>query len=177
MRRCIFSFFCVFLALASCSPRVYSGEQDVRAFESTSKSDSVRFMRLVDARMEAYLAQHMERAAELQQEIVRESFSNPDSTGRQHITERSTMRSIARSHTSAGSVAAQGSRMSSETDSIAVRDTAVLSEMEERIEETLGDGRPARRMPWYVFLASLAGAVIVGFILGLRGGKWISCKL
>lgn len=32
-------------------------------------------------------------------------------------------------------------------------------------------------MPWYVYVAGMIGALLVGFVLGVRGGRWIKMKL
>lgn len=168
MRRCIFSFFCVF-ALASCSPKVYSSAQDVRAFESGRQSDSVSLSRLVDSRLELYFEHHLERAAELQQETVTERLSDPDSTGRQWVEERSTTRSVARSQTTSGGVSSQSAQLIRQEDSTAVRDTASVSELETHEESSV---TPARKwLPWYVYVGALLVALVLGFILGLRRGR------
>lgn len=168
MRRCIFSFFCVF-ALASCSPKVYSGAQDVRAFESGRQTDSVSISRLVDSRLELYFEHHLKRAAELQQETVTERLSEPDSSGRQWVAERSTTRSVARSQTTAGGVSSQSARLVRQEDSTAVRDTASVAELETHEEASAAPAR--RRLPWYVCVGALLVALIVGFILGLWRGQ------
>lgn len=168
MRRCIFSFFCVF-ALASCSPKVYSGAQDVRAYDSGRQTDSVSISRLVDSRLELYFEHRLERAAELQQETVTERLSEPDSSGRQWVAERSTTRSVARSQMTAGGVSSQSAQLVRQEDSTAVRDTASVAELETHEEACAA---PARRwLPWYVYVGALLVALIVGFVLGLRRGR------
>lgn len=32
-------------------------------------------------------------------------------------------------------------------------------------------------MPWYVYVAALVGALLVGFAMAVRGGKWIKMRL
>ena len=172
MRRCIFSFFCVFLVLGSCSPKVYSGAQDVQAFQSSAASDSTRLERLVDERVEARLSQYLERHAELEQETVSERLSAPDSAGRQYVEERSTTRSVARSKTTAGSFSEQIGQTVQQTDSVVVRDTAAVAEIQEHQEDSAG---PARRpwMPWYVYVAGLVVAALIGLLLGIKLEKKI----
>lgn len=175
MRRCIFLIFCVFFALASCSPKVYSGVQEVRAFESTALSDSATLRRLVDERMEAYFERTMKKASELRQEIVRERLSDPDSSGRQYVLERSTTRSTARSSSVASSVSSRQEQIIQQTDSVAVRDSAVVAAVNEK-RETVVKGN--RAWPWYAYVAGLLVAVVIGFVMGLRGRKWraLQCK-
>ena len=166
MRRCIFSFFCVF-ALASCSPKVYSGVRETRAFQIAAASDSVRVASLVDARMEAYFGHYLERAAELRQETVREAFSEPDSAGKQYVTERSTTRSVASSQMSAGSFAQQSGRTVTQTDSVAVRDSSAVLEIQESVEETKGAPQKRGWGNFFVYLIGLIAAVLLGLIIGV----------
>lgn len=177
MQRCIFSFFCVFFcALVSCSPKIISGRQEARAYESASLMDSLQLRRLIDTRMEAYFEHYLSRAAELRQETVREQLSAPDSAGRQYVSERSTTRSVARSQTSAGMISGQSGQTVELSDSSSVHDMAAAAEMEIYEEKSSAVDAPAKKMRWFFYALSLLGAVIIGFILGLRGGKWISCR-
>lgn len=165
MRRCIFSFFCVFFVLASCSPKILSGKQDVQAFQSSAASDSTRLERLVDERVEARLSQYLERHAELEQETVSERLSAPDSAGRQYVEERSTTRSVARSKTTAGSVSEQASRTVQQTDSVAVRDSAAVAEIQEHQEENAGTQKRTNR--WQTFILCFAIGGLFGLFVGL----------
>ena len=175
MRKCIFSIFCVF-ALVSCSPKILSGKQDVSAFEQTAAIDSVQLRRIIDERMEAYFSSWMEKDAEQQSETVREVFSEPDSTGRQHVTERSTTVTSGRTRTTAQSNAAKAERTIQATDSVAVRDTSRVAELEEHKEQEIKGG--STWLPWYAYAAGLLVAVIIGIVLGVMGTrKWRSLCL
>ena len=167
MRKCIFSIFCVF-ALASCAPKIYSGVQDVSAFEQTAAIDSVQLRRIIEERVEAYVSRRLEQDAEMQSETVREVFSEPDSAGRQHVTERSTTVTSGRTRTTAQSSSAKAEQKIQVTDSLSVRDTSSVAEVEEHQEQEI-KGRTG--WPWYAYAAGLLIAVLVGFLFGLLGRK------
>lgn len=163
MRKCIFSIFCVF-ALVSCSPKILSGKQDISAFEQTAAIDSAQLRRIIDERMEAYFSSWMEKDAEQQSETVREVFSEPDSTGRQHVTERSTTRTSGRTRTTAQSSAGKAEQTIRVTDSLSVRDTSSVAELEEHQKQEI---KSHTGWAWYEYLAGLLVAAIIGLIIGL----------
>lgn len=175
MRKCIFSFFCVF-ALASCSPKIVSGVQEVRALETDRARDSVAVAHWIDERLSSWREQTVERTEENRTETVREIFSAPDTAGRQWVVERSTTRTEAGASTRAGSVTRQEHQAVERTDSVAVADTSRLEAAEIREEvEKRADSRAAF-LPWYVYLSALLMAVICGFLLGLRANKWRTAR-
>lgn len=171
MRQCIFSFFCVF-ALASCSPKIVSGVQEVRALETDRSRDSVAVARWVDERMNLWQERTIERTEDEQTETVREVFSAPDTAGRQWVVERSTTRTESGASTRAGSITRHEQQTAAHTDSVAVADTSRLEAAEIREEIEAKGKSGASWMPWYVYLSALLLAAICGFLLGLRGNKW-----
>lgn len=171
MRQCIFSFFCVF-ALASCSPKIVSGVQEVRALETDSSRDSVAVARWVDERMSLWQERTVERTEDQQTETVREVFSAPDTAGRQWVVERSTTRTESGASTRAGSITKHEQQTAAHTDSVAVADTSRLEAAEIREEVEAKGKSGASWCPWYVYLSALLLAAICGFLLGSRGNKW-----
>lgn len=170
MRKCIFSFFCVF-ALASCSPKIASGVQEVRALDETRQLDSTALRRWISDELKEYVDSRFEREESSQTETVREVLSDPDTAGRQYVVERSTTRSVSGASTRAGSSAGRVRQMEERTDSVAVADSshAESAEIYEEVDTGVG-GKPF--MPWYVYIGAMVLAVIVGFILGARSRNW-----
>jgi cobalamin biosynthesis Mg chelatase CobN len=159
-------------ALASCSPKIVSGVQEVRALETDRSRDSVAVARWVDERMNLWQERTVERTEDQQTETVREVFSAPDTAGRQWVVERSTTRSESGASTRAGSVTRKAQQTTERTDSVAVADTSRVEAAEIREEvEKKADSRVSF-IPWYVYLSALLLAVICGFLLGLRANKW-----
>ena len=170
MRKCIFFFFCV-LALASCSPKTFSGVRDARAFEHAQLLDSVSVRRWLDARLQEYAERRFERAESLHTETVREVFSDPDTLGRQHLVERSVTRSVSGTSTRAASQSARTGQLQEHTDSVAVADSSSV-EVEEIREEIEQGPSPRASWPWYTYVAGLGVALLLGLFLGCMSKKW-----
>ena len=170
MRKCIFSFFCVF-ALASCSPKIASGVQEVRALDETRQLDSAALKRWIFEEMKEYVDSRFEREERSQTETVREVLSDPDTAGRQHVVERSTTRSVSGATTRAGSSAGRVRQLQERTDSVSVTDSSHVEEAEIYEEMDAGVARKPF-IPWYVYVGAMIFAVIVGFILGARSRIW-----
>ena len=167
MRKCIFSFFCV-LALAACSPKTFSGVQEARASAHAQLYDSAAVSRWVNASLQEYIDKHFERIENIQTETVREVLSAPDSTGLQHVVERSTTHTVSGARTQAGSSSQKTQQLQERTDSVAVADSVRTEEAEiyEEIEEA-----PAKRaawLPWYVYVGGLVAALLCGLYLGWK---------
>lgn len=165
MCRHVSSFVFVFVALAACSPSYFSGGQVARAVSQETYTDSSSFHRLVDRIVSEELQKKLEVREWEETVNVTETLSQPDSTGKQHVTERTTARISRRKDTSAGVTQTKDEVLQERTDSTHKTDmsSSMLKE-EERYMQKENNGF----MPWYVYVAALVGAVIVGFILGMK---------
>ncbi len=170
MRKCIFFFFCVF-ALISCSPKIYSGVQDVRALEEARRRDSIAFERRMEARLQELVEQRFERIESQQTETVHEVFSAPDTSGRQYVVERSTTHTVAGSSTVASSVSAREQQLLEKTDSVAITDSAKVDLTEIHEEEEVAPAPSARRSRWYIYIIGLVAALLAGVALGIKAGR------
>ena len=170
MRKCIFLFSCV-LALASCSPKIYSGVQDVRAFDEARRRDIIAFERRMEARLQELVEQRFERIESQQTETVHEVYSAPDTSGRQYVVERSTTHTVAGSSTVASSHAAREQQLLEKTDSVAVADSSNVEQLEIHEEEEVAPAPAAKRTFWDNLRAVLvilctAGVFCIGYRLG-----------
>ena len=147
MRKCIFLFSCV-LALASCSPKIYSGVQDVRALDEARRRDSIAFERRMEARLQELVEQRFERIESQQTETVHEVYSAPDTSGHQYVVERSTTHTVAGSSTVASSYAAREQQLLEKTDSVAVADSSKVEQLEIHEEEEIAPAPAAKRTFW-----------------------------
>lgn len=170
MRKCIFFFFCV-LALASCSPKIYSGVQDVRALEEARRRDSIALERRMEARLQEIVEQRIERTESQQTETVREVYSAPDTAGRQYVVERSTTHTASGSSTVASSHAAREQQLLEKTDSVAVADSSSVEQLEIHEEEEVAPALAARRSRWYLYIIGLVAALLAGVALGIKAGR------
>ena len=167
MRKGIFSFFCV-LALAACSPKIYSGVQEASASTHAQLYDSTAVSSWVRASLQEYIDKHFERVENVQTETVREVLSAPDSTGAQHVVERSTTHTVSGARTQAGSSTQKTQQLEERRDSVAVADSVKTesAEIREQFEET-----PVKRapwLPWYVYAAGLVAALLCGLYIGWK---------
>ena len=161
------------MVLAACSPKQFSGERVARASVSTVSSDSTALHRWLDQAVRESMEQHMQTVVDFESVTVRETLSDPDSTGAQHVTERSTNRVRGGSVTSYGASYERDESKVEEEDSTAVssaRSEAVREE-HEKIR-----GSVSGWMPWYVYVICLAGAAVIGFVLAMHGKKWWNSK-
>ena len=170
MRKCIFFFFCV-LALASCSPKIYSGVQDVRALEEARRRDSIALERRMEARLQELVEQRIERIESQQTETVHEVYSAPDTAGRQYVVERSTTHTTSGSSTVASSHAVREQQLLEKTDSVAVADSSNVEQLEIHEEEEVAPAPSARRSRWYIYIIGLVAALLAGVALGIKAGR------
>lgn len=158
MRR-LFSFFVCICVLAACSPLRYSGEQTARTVSVESGHDSASIHRLVDQLVHDELQQRLDIREWMEQTTVEETFSDPDSSGAQHVTKRSTTTFSKRSKTSAENTRAKDEKYQEQVDS--VRKKATVSYIEKEEEKRVG-AKVDRMIPWYVWVLLLVGAMITG---------------
>ena len=170
MRKCIFLFSCV-LALASCSPKIYSGVQDVRALEEARRRDSIALERRMEARLQELVEQRLERIESQQTETVHEVYSAPDTSGRQYVVERSTTHTVSGSSTVASSYSAREQQLLEKTDSVSVADSSKLEQLEIHEEEEVAPAPAARKSRLYLYIIGLVAALACGVVLGVRAGR------
>lgn len=170
MRKCIFFFFCV-LALASCSPKTFSGVQDVRALQEARRRDSIAFERRMEVLLRELVDQRFERIESQQSETVHEVYSAPDTAGRQYVVERSTTHTVAGSSTVASSHSAREQQLLEKTDSVAVADSSNVEQLEIHEEEEVAPAPAARRSRLYLYIIGLVAALVCGVVLGVRAGR------
>ena len=166
--KCRYLFF-VFLALAACSPLFYNGEQVARSFSQESAMDSASVQRLVDRVVHDELQKQLEVHHCTNGTYVKETFSAPDSSGRQFLMERTTSTSSSRTEASASSLHKQDEVFQEKVDSTTVKSSETMELKEE--EKTI-TAKADGWMPWYIYAAALVGAFVLGFILARRKKKW-----
>ena len=159
---------CVYLALAACSPKQFSGERVARCSYVSDAADSSALRRWLEREVRESLKQQVETVTSFELETVQETLSSPDSSGVQHVTSRSTTRTRGSSVSTAGSHSVREEVARSETDSSSVSSSHVeaLTEEKERIA-----GRVSGWIPWYVYVTGLVGALLIGLVLAVRGCK------
>lgn len=162
---------CVYLALAACSPKQFSGERVARCSYVSDAADSSALRRWLEREVRESLKQQVETVTSFELETVQETLSSPDSSGVQHVTSRSTTRTRGSSVSTAGSHSVREEVARSETDSSSVSSShgEALTEEKERIA-----GRVSGWIPWYVYVTGLVGALLIGLVLAVRGNKWRS---
>ena len=165
MRRCIV-FMCAFLALTACSPRSFIGERAVRTSIISDDYDSTAFHRWLDKAVRESMERHVEMSFDFDAVTVTETFSAPDSTGKQHIISTSTTQMKGTSSSSSGTVSSREESVSDRTDSSSVElaHGELLTEEHEKVNGTI-EGF----IPWYVYLIALVGAIIIGIGVAMRG--------
>lgn len=159
---------CVYLALAACSPKQFSGERVARCSYVSDAADSSALRRWLEREVRESLKQQVETVTSFELETVQETLSSPDSSGVQHVTSRSTTRTRGSSVSTAGSHSVREEVARSETDSSSVSSShgEALTEEKERIA-----GRVSGWIPWYVYVTGLVGALLIGLVLAVRGCK------
>lgn len=171
MRR-LFSFCVFFCVLAACSSLRYSGEQTAKTVSMDLSADSASFRRLVDQVVHEELQHRLDIREWTEQTTVEETFSEPDSTGAQHVTKRSTTTFSKRSKTSAESTQGKDEKYQEQADSVRRHSTVSYIEKEEE-NKVLAEAK--RFVPWYVWPVLLVGDMILGLWMARRKG-WISIK-
>ena len=166
-------FLCVFV-LAACSPRYFSGEQVARTLDLQQQVDSASFKSMVDRVVHDELQKQLEVREILDQTSVKETLSAPDSTGAQYVMERTTTTTSRKSKTSAGVSQTKDEQVHEKKDSTARKASEILYIGE---EENKFSKEVKGWCPWYIYVAALVAAVLIGFILAVRGKKWFHFNL
>ena len=167
MRR-LFSFFVCLCLWAACSPRYYHGEQASKAFSQAQSFDSASFQKMIDRVVHDELQKQLSIHEWAEQTTVNEKLSQPDSTGAQHVTERTTTTLSKRSETSASTSHTKDEKHQEKVDSTR---TKTNDSIEIKQEEKTVDAKVEGWMPWYVYAAGLLVAIIIGVVLALKGRK------
>lgn len=170
MRKCIFSFFCV-LALAACSPKTFSGVQEARASAHTQITDSTAVSSWVRASIQEYIDEHFERVESLRTETVREILSAPDSSGRQHVVERSTTHTVSGAHTQAGTSAQTIQQLEERRDSVAVADSLGTESAEIREEIKSGEAVASKRSGKLIISLIALAVSLISLLLSIAN-RW-----
>ena len=163
----LYLFFVCLCVLAACSPRF--GEQVAKTFSQESMVDSAYVSRMVDRLVREELQRRLDVNMWTQGEIVKETLSEPDSTGAQHVTERTTATHSGRIQASASSSHTKDEKDHAQVDSSHVR---ASDAMEIKEEETKVTGKVDGFMPWYVYVLSL----VIGFLVGMVAGMAVMYK-
>ena len=158
MRRCVV-FLCVSLALTACSPKHFSGEQAVRTFTVAERADSTSMKGWLEKAVRECMEKNVRTSVDYESVTVTETLSTPDSCGRQHVTSVTTIREKGTSVSSAGSSSSREDVISEGKDSTAVSSNHEVAIVEEKRKFS---GEVSGWMPWYVYVVSLVGAVLVG---------------
>lgn len=158
-------FYVCLFALAACSPRNFSGGQVARAFERHTSIDSASFRSLVDRMVHEELQKHLDIREWMDQTIVKEILSAPDSAGVQHVIERTTTTQSNRKETAASVSQSKEEKILEQADSTVVHssDSTLMKEEEKTFEKEVKGW-----MPWYVYAAALCVAVLLGAILAWK---------
>ena len=165
----LYSFFVCSVVLAACSPRNFSGEQVARTFDQEQQLDSSTMHHLVDQLVHEEIQKYIDIRELTDMTSVNEVFSEPDSTGKQHVKERTTTTISKRSQTSAGSTQKVEEQIHEEVDSTARHSSEITAITE---EEKLVRGEVKGWLPWYIYVAALVAALVVGFGFYVWKKKW-----
>lgn len=167
----LYSFFVCISVLAACSPRNFSGEQVARTYDHQQQLDTSSVHHLVDRMVQEELQKYLDIRELTEVTRVNEVFSDPDSTGQQHLKERTTTTMSKRSKTSAGATQKKEEQIHEQADSTTHHASEVTAITE---EEKKVSGKVDGWFPWYVYAAAIVAAVVIGYILYKRGKKWFS---
>ena len=151
------------LVLAACSTLKYSGEQTARTVSHDQAVDSAAYKRMIDQIVHEELQKWVDTKEWIQQTTVTERLSAPDSSGTQHVTDRTTTTLSRHSETSAGASQTKEDKIQERVDSTDIRTSDSIEIQEEKKASMAVKGR----MPWYVYVVSLLGAALLGFVMGL----------
>ena len=173
MRRYISLFFVCLSAIAACSPRYYHGEQSAVALTQEQSSENSYLQKWTEQYVQQALQEWKSMQEWTDQVSVREVLSDPDSTGAQHVKERVTTTTTHHSEASAGSSRETQTQVKQQTDSTEVKEAcSVIYKEEEKVVKGKVDGF----LPWYVYLAAIIAAVVIGFVLARKKG-WFAIKV
>ena len=165
----LYSFFVCAIVLAACSPRNFSGEQVARTLDLQQQVDSASFKSMVDRVVHEELQKQLEVREILDQTSVKETLSAPDSTGSQYVMERTTTTTSKKSKTTAGTSQKKEEEVHEKKDSTAKQASEILYINEEQKKIS---GEVKGWCPWYIYVAALVGAIVLGFMLYRHGKKW-----
>lgn len=165
-------FVCV--ALASCSSLHYQSEQEARTFIQEQQLDGVSVHSFIEQAVKKSLQEQLNVLELCDGTVVNEEFSQPDTSGRQYLIYRQTTTFSKKKEVSAQNSQNTEQLEKAQEDSSAVHQKATISYIEEK-KEVQADKTPLG-LPWYVYAAGLVVAVLLGFILALRGKKAFHLK-
>ena len=160
--------------MAACSPRNFSGEQVARTYEQEHHVDGTYVQHMVDSMLRQELQKYVDIHEVTEVRSLNEVYSAPDSTGQQHVKERTKTTMTKRSETSAGSTQVTEVKIQQQVDSTVSHASQItaITEDEKRV-----NGKVEGWLPWYVYVAALVVAVIIGFILYRKGKKSFKMRL
>ena len=156
----LYSFFVCAIVLAACSPRNFSGEQVARTYGYQGTADSASFKSMVDRLVHEELETHLEIRDLMEQTSVKETLSAPDSTGAQYVMERTTTTTSKKSKTTAGTSQKKEEEVHEKKDSTAKQASEILYINEEQKKIS---GEVKGWCPWYIYVAGLVAALVIGF--------------
>lgn len=165
----LYSLFVCLSVLAACSPLHYSSEQVARTYSQEQLADSAFVRRILDQMVKERMHEQMEVYELSDGTFVREQFSMPDSTGQQHLVIRETSTFSRKKNASSQKTHSAEIEQKEQEDSVQVRQKATITYIEEQKKT---NARTDGWMPWYVYLAAIVVAVLLGVILAARKRKW-----
>lgn len=165
----LFTFFVCTCVLAACSPRYYHGEQVAKTYSQESACDSIFFRRMVDRIVKEELQKQFDLSLWKEEQTVKETFSDPDSLGAQHLVERTTTTHSEQLHASAASSYSKDENNQEKIDSSKV---SSLNSMEVKEEEIKVAKEEKGWLPWYIYVLALGAAVLLGIVLAHKRGWW-----
>lgn len=166
MRRYVYSIFVCLLVLAACSPR-WCREQTTRTHQQEQSSDSLAVTKHAESTLNEQSQSKLEKHESFNQVTTWEQLSKPDSTGAQWVTARGTTTTSGSSDVQRESSANRHEKQLEQEDSTNVSSSSSELEKEEEKSVEPADNKKST-WPWYVYVASIVGAFIIGLVLGLR---------
>lgn len=152
MRFCFFLFFCV-AALTACSPRHYAAKQASGAFTAAIDSTAVRH--IVEASVTDAVRERIDSILQLQAVAVRETYSEPDSSGRQYVSSRTVTTVTAQKTSTVQRDSDRRVAASKSSDSSVVAVAVQEHHDQEEVTAAVEQSRP-RLWPWI-----LIGAIVL----------------
>ena len=172
MRRYVLLFFVCIAAIAACSPRYYHGEQAAVAFKQEHNTETASVQKWMEEYMHKALQEWKNMQEWTDQVSVKEVMSEPDSAGVQHVKERITTTTHHHLESSAGSQEDTSTILKEKTDSVGTEENHNAAYTEQK--KTVA-GKVDGIMPWYVYLAAIIAALVIGFVLARKKG-WFAIK-
>ena len=169
MRRYVYSIFVCLLVLAACSPRLCR-EQTSRTHLQEHSSDSLAVTKHTESTTSEDSQSRLEKHEIFDRITTWEQLSKPDSTGAQYVTVRGTSTTHSASSVRHKSSASKQEKQLEQEDSTNVSSSSSELEKEEEKSVAPADNKKSS-WPWYVYVASMLVAFIIGLVLGLRKRK------